>query len=357
MTTEESSRTLSQFRPVLGELCSHAPRRLAQIGAYFPDFWWWSLAASLVTQTGWQLAGVCCSSVRAVRSTFFSQRRQRTTYWVSESKSSGTTQHLLCRSVLSGRCSMHLALSYSPLGHISGLLTQEELSFPVQRQHFGYPKADRDYLGGWSAQGCDRYARVSVLRITNMQRAVVSLGKPECEDEAETVQQYEIFLKSQGVSNTDRTKHVNLLVSKEAAQLMHAPEMLAAPDGAAVKRKSSEKTRRECVGSRRNPWLEPEGGQSDVERHVRARFLHLFVRQEAYTHAPQAGCVLPDSRSGFSGVCVFTVVLSTCCFMCTMIEQSCVLDVVHRTTFHRHVAHQAGPLCALKRNPMIVIVI
>ena len=46
-----------------------------------------------------------------------------------------------------------------------------------------------------------------------------------------------------------------------------------------------------------------------------------------------------------------TSVLSTCCFVYTMIEQSCVLDVVHCTTFHRHVAHQAGPLCALKRNP------
>ncbi len=45
-----------------------------------------------------------------------------------------------------------------------------------------------------------------------------------------------------------------------------------------------------------------------------------------------------------------TSVLSTCCFVCTMIEQSCVLDVVHCTTFHRHLAHQAGPLCALKRN-------
>ena len=29
-------------------------------------------------------------------------------------------------------------------------------------------------------------------------------------------------------------------------------------------------------------------------------------------------------------------VLSTCCFVCTLIEQSCVLDVVHCTTFHRH---------------------
>ena len=45
------------------------------------------------------------------------------------------------------------------------------------------------------------------------------------------------------------------------------------------------------------------------------------------------------------------IVLSTCCFLFMMIEQSCVLDVEHRTTFHRHVAHQAGPLCALKRNP------
>ena len=44
-------------------------------------------------------------------------------------------------------------------------------------------------------------------------------------------------------------------------------------------------------------------------------------------------------------------VLSTFCLVFMMIEQSCVLDVEHRTTFHRHVAHQAGPLCALKRNP------
>ena len=34
-----------------------------------------------------------------------------------------------------------------------------------------------------------------------------------------------------------------------------------------------------------------------------------------------------------------------------MIEQSCVLDVEHPTIFHRHVAHQAGPPCAYKRNP------
>ena len=43
-------------------------------------------------------------------------------------------------------------------------------------------------------------------------------------------------------------------------------------------------------------------------------------------------------------------VLSPPCFVFMMIEQSCVLDVEHRTTFRRHVAHQAGPLCAFKRN-------
>ena len=186
-------------------MASFAHTLLAQIEAQFPGHWWWILAASLVTQTGWQLAGVCYNSMRAMRETIIGQRRQRT-FWVSESKSSGMTQHFLCTSVLSGRCGLQLARSCSQLAHISGPLTQEELSFPVQQQRSGYPKADRDYLGGWSAQGRDRYARVSVLRITNMQRAVVSaLGKPECEDplgEAETVQQYEIFLKSQGVSNT-----------------------------------------------------------------------------------------------------------------------------------------------------------
>ena len=172
---------------------------------------------------------------------------------------------------------------------------------PSATTALGYPKADRDYLGGWSAQGSDRYARVSVLRITTIQRAVVSaLGKPECEDplgEAETVQQHEIFLKSQGVSNTDRTKHLNMLVSKEAAQLVHASETLAqvetAPDGAAEEMPQELDSQEEiesgavpALEKRKGNGLELEGNQIYVERHVRARFLHLFVWQEAYTHAP-----------------------------------------------------------------------
>ena len=102
---------------------------------------------------------------------------------------------------------------------------------PSATTALGYPKTDRDYLGGWSAQGSDRYARVSVLRITNMQRAVVSAwGRSECEDplgEAETVHQYENFLKDQGVSDADRKKHLKILASKETVQPMHSAEMLA----------------------------------------------------------------------------------------------------------------------------------
>ena len=37
----------------------------------------------------------------------------------------------------------------------------------------GFEKSDRDFLGGWAAQGSDRYARVSRTRVANMQKAVI----------------------------------------------------------------------------------------------------------------------------------------------------------------------------------------
>ena len=36
-----------------------------------------------------------------------------------------------------------------------------------------FTKDQRNYLGGWSAEGSDRYARVAVLRIRTLQGAVV----------------------------------------------------------------------------------------------------------------------------------------------------------------------------------------
>ena len=42
--------------------------------------------------------------------------------------------------------------------------TQPETSFRAQRQPFPSKKADRDFLGRWTAEGSDVYARVSHLK-------------------------------------------------------------------------------------------------------------------------------------------------------------------------------------------------
>ena len=104
-----------------------------------------------------------------------------------------------------------------------------------------------------------------------MQRAVVSaLGKSECEDplgEAETVQQYDTFLKDQGVSDTDRRKHLKMLVSTETAQLKHSTEMLAqietALDGA-TDETPQELDSQEEIESETGPKLKKRKGNALV---------------------------------------------------------------------------------------------
>ena len=254
-----------------------------------------------------------------MRETIFCQRRQRT-YWVSESK------------VLRYDTAFALQIrAFRSLRSAAGPLlfpTRSNFWAPHSGRTFppsattalGYPKADRDCLGGWSAQGSDRYVRVSVLRITNMQCAVVStLGKPECEDplgEAETVQQYEICLSSQGVSNTDRKKHLNMLVSKEASHLTHASEILT-PDGAAdeIPQELDSQEEIESGGGpapknrNRNALVRTESlGSNPKETRATLRdnfeqglYVCLSGKNRIRTlHR----CVLPDSRSGLSGVCV-----------------------------------------------------
>ena len=67
-----------------------------------------------------------------------------------------------------------------------------------------FSKEERDYLGGWSPQGSDRYARIAGLRILNLQRAVArsirqgpqgdSLG------ERETLKKFEDFMQQKNVA-------------------------------------------------------------------------------------------------------------------------------------------------------------
>ena len=62
---------------------------------------------------------------------------------------------------------------------------------PSATSALGFPKSDRDYLGGWAAENSDRYARVARLKIQTMQKAVVqSISNPSSKDplgEAETL--------------------------------------------------------------------------------------------------------------------------------------------------------------------------
>ena len=39
----------------------------------------------------------------------------------------------------------------------------------------GFPKQERDFSSGWSAQGSDRYSRIKRLRVLNMQKAFVKV--------------------------------------------------------------------------------------------------------------------------------------------------------------------------------------
>ena len=43
---------------------------------------------------------------------------------------------------------------------------------PSCTQALGFPKEERDFLGGWSPQGSDTYSRTAKLRISSMQKAV-----------------------------------------------------------------------------------------------------------------------------------------------------------------------------------------
>ena len=89
-----------------------------------------------------------------------------------------------------------------------------------------------DFLGGWSAQGSDRYARVAVKTISLIQRSVVqALKKPE-EDplgESETLEQYESFLAQQLVTEVEKKRCLNQLdcAHQKFQNVLPTPELLA----------------------------------------------------------------------------------------------------------------------------------
>ena len=73
---------------------------------------------------------------------------------------------------------------------------------PFATALLGLEKSDRDYLGGWTAQGSDRYARVSRTKIMNMQKEVIRAQERAEDDplgEDETKSQLEAYLSGLSV--------------------------------------------------------------------------------------------------------------------------------------------------------------
>ena len=80
---------------------------------------------------------------------------------------------------------------------------------PSATAALGVPKEQRDYLGGWSAQGSDRYTRIAGRMVTNLQKLVIIGRQGSSEDpfaEAETAKQLDDHLCSKGYSVEDRAK-------------------------------------------------------------------------------------------------------------------------------------------------------
>ena len=102
---------------------------------------------------------------------------------------------------------------------------------PSATSALGFPKSDRDYLGGWAAENSDRYARVARLKIQTMQKAVVqSISNPSSKDplgEAETLTHLEQHFSHslQHVPEHVRSKCLISLGGRPAAQVVKVPAL------------------------------------------------------------------------------------------------------------------------------------
>ena len=73
-----------------------------------------------------------------------------------------------------------------------------------------FTKDQRNYLGGWSAEGSDRYARVAVLRIRTLQGAVVKRPEGDSLGEQETL----VHLQQHAESTAIPEEMMNTLLRK-----------------------------------------------------------------------------------------------------------------------------------------------
>ena len=100
---------------------------------------------------------------------------------------------------------------------------------PSATAALGVQREQRDYLGGWSAKGSDRYSRVALKMIANVQKMVITAQLSTAADpfsEAETLGQLDDYLCSKGASPVEREKFFKTLVH-QPPQRRELPEQLS----------------------------------------------------------------------------------------------------------------------------------
>ena len=93
----------------------------------------------------------------------------------------------------------------------------------------GFPKSERDFLGGWCAQASDRYVRIAIRRITKMQRSVITALQSQSDDplaEEESIRDFEAFMEAQSLDAAQRTLRFKSLDAVKLVKALHGQEEL-----------------------------------------------------------------------------------------------------------------------------------
>ena len=167
---------------------------------------------------------------------------------------------------------------------------------------FGFSKPERDILGGWSAEGSQRYTRTAKYKIAQMQIAVSSTFKssePDQLAEADDIDSLADFLRTWDVPEESIRKSLNILCLRSYAELERSdsPETIPVdfdlvPGELALdildqeaedqnklpkeKQQSGNRGRSELLGS------DHKQARSEISFKIAGRVLKIVIGQEVY---------------------------------------------------------------------------
>ena len=123
---------------------------------------------------------------------------------------------------------------------------------PLATGASGYHRQERDLLGGWSAQGSERYTMLARRRISAMQVTVAKrLQDKMCADllcEAEAHESLESFMREFGVPSAEVERTMKLLTSRDYTRTVKQIVEVVGATGADGPRRSAGRARVERSG-------------------------------------------------------------------------------------------------------------